>query len=119
ARRFLDQLDVHRSHADLFPTRHFERAMTAQSNDVLAAWSSVPVADSTGWRPMQSTSACHHHLEDIIAIPRSEFALYLFGMCLAVRSGVEPGYEHTFVFLSAVRLRVRHQHNQAQQPSRD
>jgi len=81
ARRVLDQLDVARSHGDLFPTRHFELAITAQSNYVLAAGSSVPVADSTGRGPMQFSSGCHHHLEDIIASPRSEFGVYLFGTC--------------------------------------
>jgi len=40
-------------------------------------------------------------------------------MCLPIRPGVEPGYEHTFVFLSAACLRARYQRNQAQKPGSD
>src|SRR6266404_2498425 len=47
ARRVFDQFDVSGPHGDLFSTRHFELALAAQSNDVLAARSSVPVAHST------------------------------------------------------------------------
>jgi len=106
-RSVFDQFDVAWSNGDLFPTGHFKFAVTAQSNDVLASWSGVPIADSTGRCAMQLSSGCRHHLEDIVAVSRSKFGLYLFSMGLAVRPGVKPGYEHPFVFLSIVRLRAR------------
>jgi len=106
-RRVLDQLDVAWSDRDLFPTGYFKLAVTAQRNDVLAARSGVPIADSTGRGAMQLSSGCRHHLEDIVAVSRNKFGLYVFGMGLAVRPGVKPGYEHTFVFLRTGRLRAR------------
>src|SRR6266850_917120 len=90
---------------------------TAQSNYVLAARSSVPIAHSTGRGAMEFSSGCHHHLEDVVAAAWGEFCLNLFRMRLPVRAGVEPGNEQTFVFLSATVLRACCQHNQAQQPS--
>ena len=106
-RSVFDELDVAWSDRDLFPTGYFKLAVTAQSNDVLASRSGVPIADSTGRCAMQLSSGCRHHLEDIVAVSRNKFGLYLFGMGLAVRPGVKPGYEHTFVFLRTVRLRAR------------
>ena len=107
ARCVFDQFDVAWSDRDLFPTGYFKLAVTAQRNDVLAARRGVPIADSTGRGAMQLSSGCHHHFEDIVAVSRNKFGLYLFGMGLAVGPGVKPGYEHTFVFLRTVGLRAR------------
>jgi hypothetical protein len=116
ARRIFDQFDVPRSHRNLFPTRHFELALAAHRNHVLAAGRRMPVAHATRRRAMQFRSGNVHHLEDIIG---REFGLDLFGMRLPVRPGVEPRYEQTFVFLNAIRLRACYHYNQAQQPGSD
>ena len=57
ARCVFDQFDVAWSDRDLFPTGYFKLAVTAQSNDVLASRSGVPIADSTGRCAMVARSA--------------------------------------------------------------
>src|SRR5207249_1239529 len=119
AGRVFDQLDVSWSNGDLFTTRHFELAVAAQRNHVLAARRSMPVAHSTCRCTVQFGSRCRYHFEDVVTIAWGKLGLNLFGMRLPVRPSIEVRYDHTFVFLNPARLRDRNQRNHGDQRSRD
>jgi len=122
AGRIFDKLDVSRFHGDLFSARHLKLSPAAERNHVLAARSSMPIANPTGRRAMELPSG-DPHLEDIIGIAWREFGLYFLGVRLAIRPGVEPSEENGFAFLSSARiasgLRRQYQNKQAQQTSSD
>jgi hypothetical protein len=68
----------------LFSSSHFEFSLTPERNDVLAAWSSMPIDNSTGSSAMQFCSSGIYQLEDLVPAACAKLSLHFFGVCLAI-----------------------------------